>query len=263
MMQKEQTVRLAFFIGSLLIIAIWELIAPRRQLTESKPLRWFINLFLVLLNTAVIRYFMPILPVGMALLFHERGWGILNMLDFPDWLKIVTAVLVLDLVIYLQHVLFHYLPLLWRLHRVHHVDLDLDVTSGNRFHPLEIIISNGIKLAAVALLGTPVISVIIFEVILNASAQFNHGNIRIPEVFDRFLRLFVVTPDMHRVHHSVLPRETNSNFGFNVPWWDRMLGTYKAQPERGHLGMTIGLKEYRDPAKLSLGQLLLLPFMRQ
>ena len=168
----------------------------------------------------------------------------------------------LDLVIYLQHVLFHYLPTLWRLHRMHHVDLDIDVTTGNRFHPLEIVISIGIKLAAVALLGPPVIAVIIFEVVLNASAQFNHGNVRIPERIDRLLRLFVVTPDMHRVHHSVIPRETNSNFGFNVPWWDRLLGTYRAQPEQGHMGMTIGLKEYHDPAKLSLGRLLLLPFMK-
>ncbi len=165
----------------------------------------------------------------------------------------------LDLVIYLQHVLFHYLPTLWRLHRMHHVDLDIDVTTGNRFHPLEIVISIGIKLVAIALLGPPAIAVIIFEVVLNASAQFNHGNVRIPERIDRLLRLFVVTPDMHRVHHSIIPRETNSNFGFNVPWWDRLLGTYRAQPEQGHLGMTIGLKEYRDPAKLSLGRLLLLP----
>ena len=261
-MQKEQIIRLAFFIGSLLIVAIWELIAPRRQLTDSKPRRWFTNLFLVLLNTAAVRYFLPILPVGTALMLQERGWGILNILVLPDWLKIVTAVLVLDLVIYLQHVLFHFLPTLWRLHRMHHVDLDIDVTTGNRFHPLEIVISIGIKLAAVALLGPPVIAVIIFEVVLNASAQFNHGNVRIPERIDRLLRLFVVTPDMHRVHHSVIPRETNSNFGFNVPWWDRLLGTYRAQPEQGHMGMTIGLKEYHDPAKLSLGRLLLLPFMK-
>ena len=261
-MQKEQMVRLAFFIGSLLIVAIWELIAPRRQLTDSKPRRWFTNLSLVVLNTLVVRFLLPVLPVGLALMMHERGWGILNILILPDWLKIFLAVLVLDLIIYLQHVLFHYLPALWRLHRMHHVDLDIDVTTGNRFHPLEIVISIGIKLVAIALLGPPAIAVIIFEVVLNASAQFNHGNVRIPERIDRLLRLFVVTPDMHRVHHSVIPRETNSNFGFNVPWWDRLLGTYRAQPEQGHMGMTIGLKEYHDPAKLSLGRLLLLPFMK-
>ena len=261
-MQKEQIIRLAFFIGSLLIIAIWELIAPRRQLTDSKPRRWFINLSLVVLNTLAVRFLLPVVPVGLALLLQERGWGILNILTLPDWLTIFLSVLVLDLVIYLQHVLFHYLPTLWRLHRMHHVDLDIDVTTGNRFHPLEIVISIGIKLVAIALLGPPAIAVIIFEVVLNASAQFNHGNVRIPERIDRLLRLFVVTPDMHRVHHSIIPRETNSNFGFNVPWWDRLLGTYRAQPEQGHLGMTIGLKEYRDPAKLSLGRLLLLPFMK-
>jgi len=262
-MQKEQIVRLAFFIGSLLIVAIWELIAPRRQLTVSKPRRWFTNLSLVVLNTLAVRFFLPVLPVGLALLLQERGWGILNILILPDWLKISLAVLALDLVVYLQHVMFHYLPTLWRLHRMHHVDLDIDVTTGNRFHPIEIVISIGIKLAAVALLGPPAIAVIIFEVVLNASAQFNHGNVKLPERVDRLLRLFVVTPDMHRVHHSIIPRETNSNFGFNVPWWDRLLGTYRAQPEQGHLGMTIGLKEYRDPAKLSLGRLLLLPFMKE
>jgi sterol desaturase/sphingolipid hydroxylase (fatty acid hydroxylase superfamily) len=261
-MQKEQTIRLAFFIGSLLIVAIWELIAPRRQLTVSKPRRWFTYLSLVVVDTLAVRMLLPVLPVGLALMIQERGWGILNIMILPDWLKISLAVLALDLVIYLQHALFHYLPTLWRLHRMHHVDIDIDVTTGNRFHPIEIVISIGIKLAAVALLGPPAIAVIIFEVVLNASAQFNHGNIRIPEPFDRFLRLFVVTPDMHRVHHSVIPRETNSNFGFNVPWWDRLFGTYRAQPEQGHLGMTIGLKEYRDPTQLSLVRLLLLPFMK-
>lgn len=261
-MHAEQTVRLAFFIGTLLIVAVWEIVAPRRPLTDSKMRRWFTNLSLVLLNTVAVRFLLPILPVGLALLARERGWGILNMVLLPDWLKILLALLLLDLVIYLQHLLFHFLPTLWRLHRMHHVDLDIDVTTGNRFHPLEIIISSGIKLAAVYSIGPPVIAVVIFEVVLNAAAQFNHGNIRIPAPLDRWLRLFVVTPDMHRVHHSVIPRETNSNFGFNVPWWDRLFGTYRAQPEQGHPGMTIGLKEYRDPAQLTLGRLLLLPFKR-
>lgn len=261
-MPSEHTVRLAFFLGSLIAVGVWEIIAPRRPLTDNKTRRWVSNLSLVVINTLAVRFLLPVLPVGLALMIQESGGGILNILSLPDWLKIILAVLVLDLIIYLQHVLFHYLPALWRLHRMHHVDLDIDVTTGNRFHPLEIVISIGIKLAAVALLGPPVIAVIIFEVVLNASAQFNHGNVTIPERIDRLLRLFVVTPDMHRVHHSVIPRETNSNFGFNVPWWDRLLGTYRAQPEQGHLGMAIGLKEYRDPAKLSLGRLLLLPFMK-
>jgi len=259
-MHEEQTIRLTFFLGTLVAVAAWEFIAPRRVLNDSKTRRWFTNLSLVLLNTLVVRFTIPILPVGLALLYQNRGWGILNNVTLPLWLKIVIAVMILDGIIYLQHVLFHFLPSLWRLHRMHHADLDIDVTTGNRFHPIEIIISIGIKLAAISLIGPPVIAVVAFEVVLNAMAQFSHGNIRIPEAVDNWLRLFVVTPDMHRVHHSILPRETNSNFGFNIPWWDRLFGTYRAQPEQGHLEMNIGLKEYREPAQLTLGKLLLQPF---
>lgn len=259
-MNQEQLIRLVFFGGTLAIVAVWEIIAPRRQLSDSKKRRWFTNLSLVVLNTVVVRLTVPILPVGMALLLQTRGWGILNAVDLPVWSEIILSILFLDLVIYLQHVLFHFLPALWLLHRLHHADLDIDVTTGNRFHPFEIVISIGIKLAAIALIGPPVMAVVIFEVVLNAAAQFNHGNIRIPEPVDRWLRLLVVTPDVHRVHHSVIPRETNSNFGFNVPWWDRLFGTYRAQPEQGHPGMSIGLREYRDPEKLTLGRLLLQPF---
>ena len=243
-----------------MFVAAWELIAPRRVLTDSKKRRWFTNLSLVAINTAVVRFSLPVLPVGMAYMAWERGWGILNMIVLPDWIRIFLAVIALDFIIYLQHVLFHFLPILWRIHRMHHTDLDLDVTSGNRFHPIEIVISIGIKLIAVALIGSPAGAVVVFEVLLNATAQFNHGNILLPEAVDRWLRLIVVTPDMHRVHHSVIPRETNSNFGFNQPWWDRLCGTYRPQPESGHTGMTIGLKEYRDPAKLNLYRLILLPF---
>jgi sterol desaturase/sphingolipid hydroxylase (fatty acid hydroxylase superfamily) len=259
-MHEEQAIRLTFFLGTLVTVAVWEFVAPRRVLNDSKTRRWFTNLSLVLLNTLVVRFTIPILPVGLGLLYQERGWGILNIVTLPLWLKIVIAVMILDGIIYLQHVLFHFLPSLWRLHRMHHADLDIDVTTGNRFHPIEIIISIGIKLAAISLIGPPVIAVVVFEVLLNAMAQFSHGNIRIPEAVDNWLRLFVVTPDMHRVHHSILPRETNSNFGFNIPWWDHLFGTYRAQPEQGHLEMNIGLKEYRDPAKLTLGRLLLQPF---
>jgi len=262
MMYKEQTIRFTFFLGTLMAVGLWEFIAPRRVLNESKTRRWSTNLSLVLVNTLVVRFTLPILPVGLALILQERGWGILNIITLPHWIKVVLAVLILDGVVYLQHVLFHFLPTLWRLHRMHHADLDIDVTTGNRFHPLEILISIGVKLAAISLIGPPVIAVVVFEVVLNASSQFNHGNISIPEAVDRWLRLFLVTPDMHRVHHSVLPRETNSNFGFNVPWWDRLFGTYRAQPELGHLGMNIGLKEYRDPSKLTLGRLLMQPFTK-
>lgn len=260
-MQQEQIIRLSFFFGVLAFVAVWEVIAPRRALTDSKKRRWFTNLSLVVIDTAVVRFSLPILPVGMAYMARAHGWGILNMIDLPAWVKIFLAVVVLDFVIYIQHVLFHYLPILWRLHRMHHTDLDLDVTSGNRFHPIEIVISIGIKLMAVALIGPPAAAVLIFEVVLNATSQFNHGNIRLPETADRWLRLFVVTPDMHRVHHSVVPRETNSNFGFNLPWWDRLCGTYRPQPELGHTGMSIGLNEFRDPAELNLYRLLILPVL--
>jgi sterol desaturase/sphingolipid hydroxylase (fatty acid hydroxylase superfamily) len=260
-MQNEQIIRLSFFFGALVLVAVWEVIAPRRALTDSKARRWFTNLSLVMINTAVVRIFLPFLPIGMAYMAREQGWGILNMIVLPTWIEIVLAVMILDFVVYIQHVLFHFLPILWRMHQMHHTDLDLDVTSGNRFHPIEIVISIGIKLMAVALIGPSAIAVVIFEVVLNATAQFNHGNIRIPEAVDRRLRLFLVTPDMHRVHHSIIPRETNSNFGFNLPWWDRLCGTYRPQPKLGHIGMSIGLKEFRNPAKLDLFRLLILPFL--
>jgi sterol desaturase/sphingolipid hydroxylase (fatty acid hydroxylase superfamily) len=258
---NEQIIRLSFFFGVLACVGVWEIIAPRRALTDSKGRRWFTNLSLVVIDTAVVRFVLPALPVGMAYMAQARGWGMLNIIVLPDWLKIVLAVVALDFVIYLQHVLFHYVPIFWRFHRMHHTDLDIDVTTGNRFHPIEIVISISIKLMTVALIGSPAAAVVIFEVVLNATSQFNHGNIRIPEAGDRFLRLIVVTPDMHRVHHSVIPRETNSNFGFNLPWWDRLCGTYRPQPELGHTGMSIGLKEFRDPAMLSLPRLLKLPFI--
>ena len=262
-MAGEQTIRLVAFLGVLAAIAAWELAAPRRKLTDDKRGRWFSNLALVAIDTLVVRLVLPVLPVGMALMAQARGWGILNQVDLPYWLDILLAVIALDFVIYLQHVMFHFLPILWRLHRMHHTDLDIDVTTGLRFHPIEIVLSIGIKLAAIALIGPPAWAVVSFEVILNATSQFNHGNIRMNGTVDRWLRLFVVTPDMHRVHHSVIPRETNSNFGFSLPWWDRLCGTYRPQPEQGHEGMVIGLKEYRDPAALTLPRLLVQPFFRK
>lgn len=262
-MTHEQTIRLVFFFGVLAVVAVWEVIAPRRMLTDSKGRRWFANISLVVIDTAVVRFLLPILPVGLAIIAQERGWGILNNIILPSWSKAALAVVALDLIIYLQHVLFHFLPILWRLHRMHHTDLDIDVTTGNRFHPIEIVISIGIKLAAVLLIGPSAFAVIIFEVALNATSLFNHGNIRFPEIVDRWLRLIVVTPDMHRVHHSIIPREASSNFGFNLPWWDRLCGTYRPQPEQGHIAMSIGLKEFRDPTKLTLPQLLLQPLVRK
>lgn len=259
-MELEQTIRLSVFAAVLLLVALWEIVAPRRPLLDNKRRRWFANLSLVVIDTAAVRLLFPILPVALAQFTGVRGWGIFNVLQMSPWLKILLTLIILDFIIYLQHVLFHHIPALWRLHRMHHTDLDLDVTSGNRFHPLEIVISTLIKMAAVLFLGAPAAAVLAFEVVLNACAMFNHGNIRLPAGIDRLLRLFLVTPDMHRIHHSTIVRETNSNFGFNLPWWDRICGTYRPQPEKGHLGMTIGLMEYRDPEKLTLLRLLLQPF---
>jgi sterol desaturase/sphingolipid hydroxylase (fatty acid hydroxylase superfamily) len=216
------------------------------------------------LNTLVLRILFPAAAVGMALFTSAQGWGLLNVIDIPGWLAVLIAVVVLDFVVWVQHVLFHAVPALWRLHRVHHADLDYDLTTGARFHPIEIVLSMLIKFAAIAALGPPVVAVIIFEVILNGMAMFNHANVRLPLGVDRVLRWFVVTPDMHRVHHSIEDDETNSNFGFNLSWWDRLLGTYRDQPRAGHEGMTIGIRDHRDPRRVDrLDGMLALPFIGQ
>jgi sterol desaturase/sphingolipid hydroxylase (fatty acid hydroxylase superfamily) len=260
-MDDEAKIRLGFFFGIFTLIALLEWLAPRRALTTSKAGRWFTNLGIIVLNPISVRLVFPVFPVGMALLAADRHWGLLTVMALPYWLNVAIAVIILDFSIYLQHVLHHAIPILWRLHMVHHADLDFDVTTGLRFHPIEIVLSMGIKLMTVAALGPPALSVLIFEVALNATSMFNHSNVYLPERVDRVLRLLVVTPDMHRVHHSVIIRETNSNYGFNLPWWDRLLGTYKDQPERGHDGMMIGLSQFRDPKKLTLPRLLILPFV--
>jgi sterol desaturase/sphingolipid hydroxylase (fatty acid hydroxylase superfamily) len=256
----EAGIRLGFFFGVFAGVGVLEYIAPRRALTTSKTQRWLANLTLTFINAALPRLLAPILPVALAVLCRERGWGMLNNVEAPAWAEVIIGVVVLDLAIYLQHVMFHALPVFWRIHRMHHADLDFDVTTGLRFHPLEITLSMGIKLAVIVAMGPPVAAVIAFEVLLNATAMFNHANLRLPLPLDRVLRLVVVTPDMHRVHHSVVIREANSNFGFNLPWWDRLFGTYKPQPEAGHEGMTIGLGKYRDPKRLTLRWLLAMPF---
>jgi sterol desaturase/sphingolipid hydroxylase (fatty acid hydroxylase superfamily) len=259
-LSHEITVRLGFFAGVFLVMAAWELVSPRRVLRIGKAARWFSNLTIAVFNTLVLRLLLPAAAVAMAWTAEERSWGLLNNVPSPYWLKFTISVVALDLLIYLQHVMFHAVPALWRLHMVHHADLDFDLTTGNRFHPLEILLSMLIKTAAVAALGPPALAVLTFEVLLNALAMFNHSNARIPLAVDRALRWFVVTPDMHRVHHSVLGAETNSNFGFNLPWWDRLLGTYRDQPRAGHEDMSIGLRQFRDPP-LGLGRMLALPFV--
>lgn len=244
--QVELTIRLSGFISVLVLMGVWELVAPCRPWSVRKAPRWASHLTLQALNVVLARLLIPVSAVGAATLATNRGWGLLHLVDWPAGVEVLLAVLAFDLAIYLQHVLFHAVPLLWRLHMVHHADLDFDVTTGLRFHTLEILLSALIKLGVVLLVGPAPVAVVLFEVLLNATAMFSHSNVRLPPAADALLRWFVVTPDMHRVHHSVLPHETNSNFGFNLPWWDYLLGTYRPQPRDGHERMTIGLAHLRD-----------------
>jgi sterol desaturase/sphingolipid hydroxylase (fatty acid hydroxylase superfamily) len=260
-LSHEPTIRLGFFLGIFAVVALWEVAAPRRVLVVSKARRWASNLGLVVLNTVMLRLLFPLAAVGVAAFCVQNGWGLINHFRVPFVLAVPLAVIAMDFVIWLQHVMVHAVPALWRLHRVHHADLDYDLTTGARFHPIEIILSMLIKFATIVVLGPPVVAVVIFEVLLNATAMFNHGNIRLPAGLDRALRWIVVTPDMHRVHHSVEDDETNSNFGFNLPWWDRLFGTYRDQPRAGHVGMSIGIHGYDNPREVDrLDGMLLLPF---
>lgn len=260
-LDHEPIIRVGIFFSILGLMAIWELLAPRRTLAVSKRIRWYSNLGLAFIDTLALRLLLPIQAVGVALFVGKHGWGILNNVTVPHWVGVLLGVLGLDFVIYLQHAMFHAIPVFWRLHKVHHTDLDFDVTTGIRFHPIEIFLSMGIKRAAMMVLGVSGIAVVLFEALLNATSMFNHGNVRLPGRIDRVLRLLVVTPEMHRVHHSVVIQEHNSNFGFNFPWWDRLLGTYQDQPAEGHEGMTIGLSQFREPKSLILPSLLVLPFI--
>jgi len=257
----ELPIRLGFFFGIFATMALWEVLAPRRALTTSKGVRWGNNLTLVFFNSFVLRLLFPAAAVGVAAVAAQQGWGLLNIFEIPFLPAVIIAVVTMDFVIWVQHVMVHAVPALWRLHRVHHADLDYDVTTGARFHTVEIILSMLIKFATIMVLGPPVVAVVIFEVMLNATAMFNHGNVRLPLGLDRVLRWVMVTPDMHRVHHSVEDDEANSNFGFSLPWWDRLFGTYRDQPRGGHEGMTIGIHGYRSTAEASwLPGMLWLPF---
>ncbi|KAA0013863.1 sterol desaturase family protein [Billgrantia pellis] len=257
----EPLIRLGIFLLVLAGMALWEMLAARRQQRIRRWQRWPGNLLIVALDTLAVRLAFPLAAVGAALVAAERGWGLFHLLSAPLWLALPLSVLLLDAAIYFQHRLFHAVPWLWRLHRMHHADLEFDVTTGLRFHPLEILISMGIKIAVVMLLGAPAVAVLIFEVLLNATSMFNHGNVRLSERVDRRLRLLVVTPDMHRVHHSIVHRETDSNFGFNLPWWDRLFGTYRDQPGAGHHGMTLGIEAFREPRELRLHRMLIQPLL--
>jgi sterol desaturase/sphingolipid hydroxylase (fatty acid hydroxylase superfamily) len=261
LLHYEPIIRLSCFLGVLLAMMGWEWRWPRRTLSLSRARRWPANLAIILIDSGVLRWLFPVLAVGMAELAENRNWGLFHGLNAPFWLAFIATLLLLDLTIYAQHVAFHKIPLLWRLHRMHHTDLDFDVTTALRFHPLEIALSMLLKLAVVVLLGAPPVAVMLFEVILNATALFNHGNVRLSRKLDRALRWVLVTPDMHRVHHSIHREETDSNFGFNLPWWDRLFGTYRDQPRDGHAGMTIGLEHFRDWRATRLDGLLLQPFL--
>ena len=258
----EIVIRSGLFIFVLLCMTVLEILSPRRTLTVGKTGRWLNNISLVVLDAVLLRLIFPAAAAGAALYCQQQGWGLLPLWQVPPLPALILAVVALDLAIYLQHVMFHAIPLLWRLHRVHHADLDIDVTTGLRFHPIEIILSMLFKFAVIGVTGASVTAVIIFEVVLNAMSMFSHGNIRLPAAVDRVLRSVVVTPDMHRVHHSIEEDETNSNFGFNLSVWDRLFGTYRRQPRAGHLDMTIGLSTFRDRRQcVYLPNLLVMPFI--
>ncbi len=260
LIQNEPLIRVGAFIGVFAAVAIWEALAPRRRTSIGRLVRWPNNLGLLVVDTLISRVVGPGAAITVAAIGEARGWGLLNSLAVSTPVAVVSAVLLMDLMIYFQHVMFHAVPTLWRLHRVHHADLHFDVTTGVRFHPIEILISTAIKCAAIAAIGAPAVAVLIFEVLLNASAMFNHANASVPPVIEQWLRWLVVTPDMHRVHHSVLYAESSSNFGFSLPWWDRLFGTYRSQPEAGHDAMRIGVDAFRMPGDSRLDRLLLQPF---
>jgi sterol desaturase/sphingolipid hydroxylase (fatty acid hydroxylase superfamily) len=261
-LDREPVIRLVAFVVGFGLIALWELRAPRRRLGVGRAARWPGNLGLVVVDAALVRLAVPLTTVAAAALAASRSWGLLHAAGgLPGWLATLVAVVLMDLAIYLQHVMFHAVPLLWRVHRTHHADLDLDVTTGVRFHPIEVLLSLGIRLAVVAAIGPPPEAVVLFELGLNLSSMWSHGNLRLPGALDRGLRAAVVTPDMHRVHHSLLLPERNANFGFMLSWWDHLCGTYHAQPRDGHQAMAIGIPDFREPAWLRLDRLLIQPFV--
>jgi sterol desaturase/sphingolipid hydroxylase (fatty acid hydroxylase superfamily) len=257
---SELTLRVGAALAAFSALALWELLAPRRVLSVGRARRWPSNLGILLIDAVLVRLLIPTTAVGVAVIASQNGWGLLNITPWPAWLEGLAGFLMLDLAIYAQHVVFHKVPMLWRLHRMHHADLDIDVSTGLRFHPIEIVLSMLIKIAVVVVVGVPAVAVIAFEVVLNATSMFNHSNAAMPLWLDRIVRLLVVTPDMHRVHHSIRRHETDSNFGFNLPWWDRLFGTYRPLPEAGHDHMTIGLPIFRGPAELRLDRLITQPF---
>ncbi len=259
-MEHEAAWRLGVFFGILAAVAVWESLAPKRVWQLSRIVRWSNHIALSAINTFLVRIVIPLTIATYALFLDTVSFGLLNWLELWPALAIIAGVVLLDLAIYVQHYCFHKIELCWRLHRMHHTDIDFDVTTAVRFHPIEILLSMGIKFAVVTALGPPAAAVVIFEILLNATSMFNHGNIRLPVSIDRWLRYLIVTPDMHRVHHSSIREETDSNFGFNLPWWDRLFGTYVDQPANGHDRMTIGLEIFRDVQETRVDRLISQPF---
>lgn len=261
-MANEVAIRLSVFLGLFVILIAIEALLPRRKRSQSRSTRWFTNISLTVIDTLTIRLMaviLPVLAVGAAMDASARGWGLLGAVDWPNWVEVILAMLILDFVIWAQHLITHKVPILWRLHRVHHADRDMDVTTAIRFHPIEIALSMLLKIGVVYALGPTAFAVILFEIILNGSAMFNHANMNLPPKLDQVLRLFIVTPDMHRVHHSVHREEHDSNYGFSLSIWDRMFGTYIPQPAEGHDDMDVGLR-WQDDRPAKLGWALMLPF---
>lgn len=261
LLEQEPIVRLEMLFSVLAIMATWEILGPRRNLRVSKAYRWVNNWGIVIVDTLLVRLLFPAGAVGLGLFVESQGWGLFQVVEIPFWLVVVLTIIFLDFIVWLQHVMFHAVPALWRVHRMHHADLDFDVTTGLRFHPIEILLSFFIKAGAIVAIGAPALAVLLFEIILSSLALFNHSNVSFPRPVERSLRMFIVTPDFHRVHHSWYPNETNSNFGFNLSWWDRLLGTYQAQPRDGHDNMTIGINMFRDPEWERLDRMLIQPFV--
>ena len=259
-MAWEPVLRLTVFLGVFVAMSLWERYSPKRQLLTSRPRRWTTNWLIAAIDTLVVRLLFPLAAVGAALDAAAQGWGLFKAVGVPYWLAFAVTLLIFDFAIWLQHLVTHKVPILWRLHQVHHADRDIDVSTAIRFHPIEIALSMMLKIGLVYALGAPAAAVVAFEVILNGCAMFNHANIRLPQSVDSVLRLFLVTPDMHRVHHSIDRREHDANYGFNLAIWDRLFGTYVPQPAGGHHGMTIGLAPYQDERPTHLGWSLYLPF---
>ncbi len=258
--------RMTTFVSVLVLMVLLESLFPRKQRVQPRQHRWFTNLGLVFIDSVIVRLVLPVAAIGVAEFAGNKGWGLFNLLPGPAWLEIIIAIVLLDMLIYWQHVASHLIPVLWRVHQVHHLDRDIDTTTGIRFHPIEILLSMLFKMVCVLVLGPAAVAVFLFEVILNASAMFNHANLLLPKSVDRALRYIVVTPDMHRVHHSIKASETNSNYGFSLSVWDRLFGSYIAQPEAGHEAMVIGLPGHQTNQPSSLLWCLMRPvklFMRR